>query len=195
MPQFDEVVSRAHAFKRDAHALFGQHESAPSRAVNLNQSYKALHVLNVKQDDLFRQAFRCVENELFRAAHVMAWAAFIDFYEELLQVDDLSAVRAVRPKWDHCRDIEELREYRAEAALLELAQPLRLTTKNEMKALQSLLNKRNQCAHPSSFAPDLNTTLGFLAEVLHYVRLLDGKRPIAPDGISSPPHGDDARHC
>lgn len=180
MPQLDDVVRRADAFKREAHELFGRFETAPSRVMQLDESYKALGVLNLKQDDLMRQAFRCVENELYRAAHVMAWAAFMDFYEELLQSDGLLALRAARPAWKQVRDIEEVREYRAEYALLELAQPLQLAGKSEMKALQAMLNKRNQCAHPSSFVADLNTTLRFMAEVLHYLDLLAGKHPIAP---------------
>jgi hypothetical protein len=180
MPQLDEVVRRADAFRQEAHELFGRFESAPSRVMQLDESYKALGVLNLKQDELMRQAFRCVENELYRAAHVMAWAAFMDFYEEILQSDGLAALRTARPAWRNVRDIEEVREYQAEYALLELAQPLRLASKNEMKALQAMLNKRNQCAHPSSFVADLNKTLGFISEVLHYLDLLAGKRPTAP---------------
>jgi hypothetical protein len=44
-----------------------------------------------------------------------------------------------------------------------------------MKALLGLLNKRNQCAHPSSYFPALNETLGFVSDVLQYIRLLGAK--------------------
>lgn len=180
MSQLDDLLSRAEAFKQEAHDIFGEFESAPSRVIKLDESYRALTLLNLKQDELMKQAFRCAENGLYRAAHVMAWAAFMDFYEEILASDGLVAVRALRDKWNRCRDIEELREYQPESALLDLAQPLRLASKNEMKALHSMLSKRNQCAHPSSFAPDLNATLGFLSEVLHYLKLLNGKVPVKP---------------
>jgi hypothetical protein len=107
----------------------------------------------------------------------MAWAAFMDFYEEILESDGLSALRRERPSWTHTTTMDDLREYQAEFALLSLAQPLNLATKNEMKALQSLLNKRNQCAHPSSYSPDLNATLGYISDTLHYIGLLHGKSP------------------
>jgi len=43
-------------------------------------------------------------------------------------------------------------------------------TKSEMKALHGLLNKRNECAHPSEYFPDLNETLGYISELLNRIR-------------------------
>ncbi|MGA1838845.1 hypothetical protein VD659_18150 [Herbiconiux sp. 11R-BC] len=177
MHQANEFISRAAAFEHAAHELFSRHETSHSRVVQLDESYKKISALNIKQDELMRQALRCVEEGLYRAAHVMAWAAFMDFYEEILSSDGLAAVRRERGKWDHATAIEDLREYRGEYALLELAQPLKISTKNEMQSLIALLNKRNQCAHPSSYIPDLNASLGYISEVLHYVKLLNGKAP------------------
>ena len=173
----NEYVARVVAFERAAHEIFGRHEGSRSRVVLLDDSYTRLQQLSIKQDELMRQALRCVEAELFRAAHVMAWSAFMDFYEGILASDGLVALRKARLKWNRVSSIEELREYQPEYALLDLAQPLGLTTKNEMKNLQSLLNKRNQCAHPSSFTPDLNTTLGYVSEILQQFTLLDGRSP------------------
>jgi len=175
-----EYATRAREFEAEVHQIFGLHESSRSRVVQLDESYKRLEQLSIKQDELMRQGLRCVEQGLFRAAHVMAWAAFMDFYEEVLARDGLIALRAARPSWNHAATIEELREYQAEYALLELAQPLHLALKNEMRALLALLNKRNQCAHPSSFTPDLNGALGYVSEVLHYIDLLEGKSPTFP---------------
>lgn len=172
-----EYLARARAFELEAHDILGSHESSRSRVVLLDTSYANLTALNVRQDELMRQALRCAEEGLHRAAHVMAWAAFMDFYEEILERDGLTALRRERPSWKHATSMETLREYQAEYALLELAQPLGLATKNEMKALLALLNKRNQCAHPSSFMPDLNLALGFISEVLHYMGLMQGKSP------------------
>lgn len=173
----NDYVARVAAFEKAAHEIFGRHEGSRSRVVLLDDSYSRLQQLNIKQDELMRQALRCVEEELYRAAHVMAWSAFMDFYEEIIASDGLVAVRRERPKWQRVSTIEELREYQMEYALLELAQPLKLATKNEMKDLQSRLNKRNQCAHPSSYTPDLNTTLGYITELLQYIALLRGKSP------------------
>ena len=77
-------LERTVAFEEAAHKILGEHESAPSRIVILDKTYSDLQALSIQQDDLFRQALRCIESELFRAAHVMAWAAFMDFLEEKL---------------------------------------------------------------------------------------------------------------
>ncbi len=176
-PLLRDLVARAAAFEHDAHQILGQHESSGSRVVILDESYDKLTQLNIRQDELMRQALRCVEEQLYRAAHVMAWAAFMDFYEEKLCSDGLVRLRAERPLWKRTKDIEEIREYQPEHALIELSQPLGLASKNEMKALQGMLNKRNQCAHPSSFHPKLNDALGYISELLQYVELL-APRPI-----------------
>jgi hypothetical protein len=41
-----------------------------------------------------------------------------------------------------------------------------------MKALHGLLNKRNECAHPSDFYPDMNGSLGYISELLSRVATL-----------------------
>ena len=112
-----------------------------------------------------RQALRCVENELFRAAHVMAWAAFMDFLEEKLASDGLAKVRNVRATWK-AKSIEELREHQPEYQIVDVAQAIGLCGKSETKALLGLLNKRNECAHPSGYYPHLNETLGYISELL-----------------------------
>lgn len=172
-----EYATRAAAFEKDAHEILGRHEQAKSRVVILEETYAKLDELSVDQDELMRQALRCVEQGLYRAAHVMAWAAFIDFYERILASDNLNALRNARPAWSRTSTVEELREYQSEHSLIDLAQPLGIASKNEMKALQGLLNKRNQCAHPSSFKPGLNDALGYISELLHYFRLLQGRTP------------------
>lgn len=171
---FHDVAKRARLFETEAHQLLQQHEGSVSRVVVLDDTYKKLSALSINQDDLMRQSLRCAEQSLFRAAHVMAWAAFMDFYEEKLNSDGLVKVRGFRPTWK-TKDLDELREYQSEYSLIELSQPLGLCSKNEMKALHGLLNKRNQCAHPSSYFPQVNETLGFISETLHYINLLQPK--------------------
>ena len=114
------VAKRVKSFEDEAHEILSIHEEAPSRAVLLDASYKHLSGLSIKQDDLFRQSFRCVESNLFRAAHVMAWSVFMDFLEEKLAEDGLKKVRQTRPKWK-ASSIEELRENVPEYQLIEVA--------------------------------------------------------------------------
>jgi len=137
--------------------------------------YRELDSLSIKQDDLFRQALRCAECGLFRAAYVMSWAAFMDCIEELLELDKFASITTVRPKWI-ISTLSDLREHVPESQLLDAMKDARILTKSEAKALHGLLNGRDECAHPSDCYPDLNTTLGYVAEILKRLKLLRGKR-------------------
>jgi hypothetical protein len=173
------IVERVRSFESEAHGIFAQHESSPSRVVVLADTYNQLAGLSLDQDELFRQALRCIENELYRAAHVMAWAGFMDIYEERLNSDGLAAVALARPKWS-TSSMEDLRESVAEYQLIEVGRAVKLLSKNDVKALHGLLNKRNECAHPSPFFPGLNESLGYLAELFRRVPPLQGRAPAAP---------------
>lgn len=165
---------RAQAFKHAAQQILATHESSPARVITLEKTYDDLDELSLHQDDLFRQSLRCVEQGLFRAAHVMAWAAFMDFLEEKLAADGLVKMKALYPKWKG-DTMEEMREYVSEYAFIEVTKPLKLCTKNQVKALLGLLNRRNECAHPSDYYPGVNETMGFIAEVLQRIRQLQRK--------------------
>lgn len=140
----------------------------------LSESYEKLTKLSLKQDELFRQALRCVEHELYRAAHVLSWAGFMDYLEEKLASDGLVKLRAAYSSWS-VTSIEELRENVVEFQVIEAARKLGLCTKTEMKALHGMLNKRNECAHPSDFYPDMNGSLGYISELLSRIKTLREK--------------------
>lgn len=172
--RLDQVLHRARAFEREAHTILAVHEAAPSRLVLLEDTYRRLTALTLRQDDLLRQALRCVENELYRAAHVMAWAAFMDFLEEKVATDGLVKLKALHPTWK-ASSVDELREHVVEHQLIDAARDLGLFGKTEAKALQGLLSKRNECAHPSDYFPGLNETLGYVSEVLNRIGQLQPK--------------------
>jgi hypothetical protein len=134
----------------------------------LEDSYKKLSALSLSQDDLLRQALRCVEEELYRAAHVMAWAAFMDFLEEKLGNDGLVKVRAAYPSWK-AASVEELRENVVEHQIIIAARGVGLLNKAEEKAFHGMLSKRNECAHPSAYFPGLNEALGYISELLNRI--------------------------
>jgi len=167
-------LKKIEKFKSEAHTIFGVQENAKSRIVTLSESYESLNDLNVKQDDLFRQAFTCLEKECYRAAHVMAWAAFMDFLEEKIYEDGGVRVKNARPSWI-ASSPEELRETINEFQIVGTLQILGLCVKSERKALQGLLNKRNKCAHPTDYFPQLNDTLGYITELLSRVESLKKK--------------------
>ncbi len=134
-----ELIASAREFERQAHALLAIHESSSkSRVVVLEETYRSLGALNLRQDDL------------------------------------IVKLRAARTAWKG-RNIEEMREYVNEYQLVDASQDLGLSTKNEVKALQGLLNKRNECAHPSNYYPQVNETLGYISEVLQRIKTLQPK--------------------
>ncbi len=162
-----DLFSRIKAFEVSANSLFESYEdSGSSRVKGLERSYEKLLLLNLRQDDLFRQALRCVDEELFRAAHVMCWAAFMDYLQDVLENHGIAKLQAVYPAWQKTKNVSELAEYVPEAQLVESLHKLGICTKNQTKAFMGLLNKRNECAHPSNYLPGLNETLGYISEVL-----------------------------
>lgn len=165
---------RVRQFTEEAQRILSVHEASSARLITLEASYAELDRLSLRQDDLFRQALRCVEHGLFRAAHVMAWAAFMDFIEEKLASDGLVKVKALRSGWKG-DTMEVMREYVAEYQLVEVMQPLGLSTKNQTRSVLALLNRRNECAHPSDYFPGLNETLGFVSEIIQRLKQLQNK--------------------
>ena len=168
------ILARVQIFQQEAHSILGVHETAKSRVVLLEQSYEALSGLSLRQDELFRQALRCVESGLFRAAHVMAWCGFIDFLQEKLASDMFVKLRAARPKWTF-KSLEDLREQYTEYATVEASRDTGLCSKSETKALLGLLSKRNECAHPSGYSPRLNEALGYVSEIFNRVEFLQAR--------------------
>jgi hypothetical protein len=70
---------RAAIFEAEAHALLEGYEDAHrSRVIQLGDVLQRLTSLNLRQENLFRQSLRCAENSIYLAAHVLAWAAFMD---------------------------------------------------------------------------------------------------------------------
>lgn len=161
-------------FKSVVHKILGVHENSKSRIIALSSSYENLNALNLKQDDLFRQAFTCLERECFRASHVMAWAAFMDFIEEKLFEDKGKKLRSLRPSWK-ASSSEELRENVNEYQIIDILENVGLCVKSEKKALHGLLNKRNECAHPSEYFPGLNDGLGYITELINRINTLKQK--------------------
>jgi hypothetical protein len=164
------ILDRLGSFETEANAILGTHEGAPARIVTLEKSYDDLGALSLVQDELFRESLRATEVGLFRAAHVLAWAGFIDFLHELLIPAHLSALQTALPKWE-LKAREDLREI-GEFQVIEAAKTIGVYNKGMMKALHGQLNKRNECAHPSGYFPDLNEALGYIGEIFTRIKTL-----------------------
>ncbi len=170
------ITGKVISFKDAARVIFARYETSTERVITLSSSYAALSLLSLKQDELFRQSLRCIENELYRAAHVLSWAGFVDFYEEKVSANKLKKLHAAYPAWSKYKTVDDLRENVAEYQLIESGRTLGLLSKNEMKALHGLLNKRNECAHPSNYFPGLNESLGYVSELIQRIDVLQRKR-------------------
>ena len=169
-------VLQLNSFQEEAHRILGKFESAKSRSVTLDQSYRELSGLSVEQDDIFRQALRCVENDLYRAAHVMAWAGLVDCLHTLVRSDGFAQLNLARPKWK-ITSTEELGEGFTEYALIEALEAMGVIGKAERKAFHGMLSKRNECAHAGTYYPSFNETLGYIAEVFSRLRRVAKKYP------------------
>lgn len=169
-----DLLTKAHAFGNEAHRILARHEATVSRVITVEDTYRTLTGLSLHQDQLFRESLKCVENWLFRAAHVMAWAGFMDYLEDKMISEYSADIQVARPKWS-VSSKEDLREQATEHQLIIVCREVKLFSKNERNAFMGLLNTRNECAHPSSYSPTLNETLGFISQLLNRINTLQQK--------------------
>lgn len=168
------ILRGLHRLETEVREILARHEASGDRRLILENSYSRLAKLSLDADELFREALRATEQKLFRAAHVLAWAGFIDFlHNYLFDRDGGTAIMGVRPKWG-LKGPEDLREW-GDYQVIEAGRDAGFYNKTTMKALHGLLNKRNECAHPSDFLPDQNETLGYLSELFNRAAYLRNK--------------------
>jgi hypothetical protein len=96
----------------------------------------------------------------------------MDFIEEKILAKGFSLLHSIYPAWSKFKTLEELRENVPEYQLVECTKELKICSKTEVKALHGLLNKRNECAHPSDFYPELNESLGYISEIIKRISQL-----------------------
>lgn len=170
------LEQRLNNFASEANSLFSSFESSSTRTHTLDESYQKLSSLSLKQDDLFRQSLRCVEVGVFRAAHVMAWAGFVDCLLSLVASDSFSKLNNARPNWS-ISSLEQLSENYTEFAIIDAMRVMNALGKSEAKALHGMLSKRNECAHPGNYFPGFNETLGYISEIFARLRSIDARYP------------------
>jgi hypothetical protein len=165
-----EVARRIQALDRDAKRILAQHEDSAARVVTVRSSYEELDGLSVLQDEIFREALRAIEQGLFRAAHVLAFAAFMDWFHRWLWDGHADNLTTTYPKWG-LREVEDLRE-QSDHQLFAAGYKIGAYRKSIQKSLQGLLHRRNECAHPSDYFPDANQALGYVGEIFKTIRRL-----------------------
>jgi len=105
----------------------------------------------------------------------MAWAAFFDFYVATLCRHKLAALHTRHPKWAKHTSAALLRESITEHDLISAGSEVDVLSKADKKALHGLLSKRNECAHPTGYCPDVNETLGYVSELLNRISRVRAK--------------------
>lgn len=161
----DSIYQRARSAENAAHEILSQHELSPSRVIHLEALAKRLSGTPVDVQDYFQEAITCLEQELYRAAIVMAWAGHFNVFFEVLYKKHESDIRTERPKWKF-KDIAELKEGYAESHILEVAKVVKFVKRAEFRVLDGQLSTRNQCAHPTMFKPSLNSAIGYVDDMI-----------------------------
>lgn len=148
-------------FNEAVDVILSKYEASPKRAIVIEKTYRKLNALNSKQEGLIRESLKCIEVYLFRASIILAWAAFIDFLEDLL----LKKVHRSMTK-------EKFQDTFGDSNVIDQLKSNGLVTTIQERSMRALLYKRNECAHPSSYTPDINQTLGYVAEIIERLRTL-----------------------
>lgn len=173
---FGMWAERLGRFHAEAVGTLSLIESSSVRRITLDSSYGKLKALNIQEDELFRQSLRCVELKVYRAAHVMAWCGFFDCVLRLFESDSFQTLKQVRANWPFVTR-EELTENFTEHQVIEALKPAGVIGKADQKALIGLLSRRNECAHPTAYFPDLNQTLGYISELFARLSKIEKKYP------------------
>ena len=173
----DESLNRRaaigiHRLDREVQSILATFESSPARVITLERSYADLENLSLDQDEMFREALRAVELGLFRAAHVLAWAGFMDWLHHLFADHHLKPIQEALPKWK-IKKAEDFREH-SDFQVIEAGKSAKVYVDSTKRSLHGNLDRRNECAHPSDYFPDLNMALGYISD------LLDRTKRMAP---------------
>jgi hypothetical protein len=156
---------RAARAREDAHRILAGHErSVSSRVIILEDLMKRLAPLPIDVESYFKEAVKCLEVRLTRAAIVLSWSGFFQLFAERLYADYEQDIRANR-NWSF-KDLSDLKEQRTEHAIIEVAKVVGMINNAKRRDYQGDLSKRNRCAHPTMYQPSLNTAIGFVDEMI-----------------------------
>lgn len=160
-----DVADWAADVQDDLASLLATSEGSTHRVITVSRSYELLNRLSMRQDALMRESLQCVEHGLYRSAHVGAWVSFMDFLHEwCCEQARWDTLVSAYPAWilRSVDDFQGVKDYQ----LIDVLKS-KVFISNTMKtALHGLLAKRNECAHPGNYEPDVNTTLGYVSDVM-----------------------------
>lgn len=163
--RLDRLIARRDRAQEAAREILGDHEEAPSRVIELQESFERLRGLPVDVAEYYREALQALQVGCYRAAMVFAWAGFIYTLAAKLVQGYQAELAADYSKWRFATT-EELFDSAAEFQVLEAAKKCGLIKNQDMLIYKGWLSTRNQCAHPTLFTPTRNSSLGYVDGVL-----------------------------
>ena len=136
--------------------------------------------------DEFEQARRCLAHDLTRPAHVAAWNSFVALAFAQLADDDFAALRTSKHRAE--LSLDDLMRAVHGRELIRLLARHELVAADDGTVLDDVLRRRNDCAHPMPYEPDLAETATYLSSILSLsASLTEQTAPTAPEAPSTPP--------
>ncbi len=166
-PNFHHWLTKAKNAEREAHEILARFESSTSKVVILKSLLRKLAPLPIDIRDYFGEAVSCLERQYVRAATVLVWAGFFQVFAEGLFAKHEAEIRMVRPKWSF-RDLTEMKENYPESQILDVARDVKFISRGLLRVLQGHLATRNQCAHPTLYKPSMNSSIGYVDEMIDH---------------------------
>lgn len=163
--QYLNWVTKARKAERAGHAALSIHESSASRIVLLEDLVKKLSGAPVDVQQYFKESIRCLENGLFKAGVVFSWAGHFHVFSEYLYANHESDIRTLRQRRVF-KDLTELKEQYSESQILDAGKEVKFINRAQLRVLQGQLSQRNQCAHPTMYQPSLNSSVGYVDEMV-----------------------------
>jgi hypothetical protein len=162
-----EFAAEVAALKRDHLALLSAVQRSKARAATVEATLAAIRTLSPRQSDLLTEAAMAVKYQLNRSAIVAACAAVVDaLHQRVARKGHLASLATAR-KW-RLATVDDLQDY-ADFQVAEAAKDATTISKAQMKSVQGLIHRRNQCAHPTGYSPTLDEALGFISESLSLI--------------------------
>ena len=160
--------------ERDHADVLATVDAARTRIVTVESLYGQLGGLSQDQRSFLTLAIEAARHGIYRAAVIMAWAAVVDRLQYIHDDDGYAQLGAKRKKWSVV-SVEDLREQVPDYQLIDATRDTGFVNKAQAKTLHGMLNARNRAAHPGPFNESLNSTLGYLEDVLSELGALVGK--------------------
>lgn len=91
MFDLSDWIKKVRNYENYINEMLSGYDTSPARIIKLDKTIEKLESLSISQKVLFGECILCVQNPslgLFRAAHVLAWAAMADYLEHWLAEDN-----------------------------------------------------------------------------------------------------------